>query len=40
MKKEIEKLEEIDKIKKENEVKVLKINILSHYQKTWKNTIW
>jgi hypothetical protein len=34
MKKEIEKLEEISKIQKENEAELLKTNILSHYEKT------
>lgn len=40
MKKEIEKLEEINKIKKENEIELLKTNILSYYQKTWKKHPW
>jgi hypothetical protein len=34
MTKEIEKLEEISKIQKENEIELLKTNILSHYEKT------
>ena len=40
MKKEIEKLEEISKIQKENEIELLKTNILSHYEKTWKKHPW
>lgn len=40
MKKEIEKLEEINKIQKENQVELLKTNILSHYEKTWKKHPW
>ncbi len=34
MKKEIEELEKIGKIQKENEIELLKTNILSHYEKT------
>ena len=34
MRKEIDKLEEINKIQKENEVELLKTNILTHYEKT------
>jgi len=40
MTKEIEKLEEISKIQKENEIELLKTNILSHYEKTWKKHPW
>jgi hypothetical protein len=34
MKDKIEELEKINKIQLENEVELLKTNILSHYQKT------
>jgi hypothetical protein len=34
MKNEIDKKQEIDNIQKENEIQLLKTNILSHYEKT------
>jgi len=40
MKDKIEELEKINKIQLENEVELLKTNILSHYQKTWKKHPW
>lgn len=40
MKNEIDKKQEIDNIQKENEIQLLKTNILSHYEKTWKKHPW
>jgi hypothetical protein len=40
MKNEIEHLEKIHKIQLENETELLKTNILSYYQRTWKKHPW